>query len=423
MNILIKSAHIIDSKSPHNGKVMDVLIENGIIKSIKSKITVDKNIKTIESDNLHLSTGWLDMQVNFCDPGFEHKEDIESGIKAAASGGFTGVALVSSTNPTIHSKAEVLYVKNKTADSIIDVYPIGTLSNKQEGQDISEMYDMKLAGAVAFSDDKKAVSNAGLLMRALLYAQNFDGLIITHCDEKSISNDGKMNEGVVSTQLGLKGIPALAEELMIDRNIFLAEYTNASIHISNVSTQKSVELIRNAKAKGLKVTASANIYNIALDETLLNGFDSNYKLNPPLRTNADIEAIKKGIADGTIDSLTSDHRPQDIESKDLEFDYASNGMIGLESAFGLLNSNKGKIKLTTIIDAISGNPRKILKLAELKIAEGEKANLTLFNPDTEWVFEKKHIQSKSSNTPLLDKKFTGKVVGIINNKQSYFNKG
>ena len=171
------------------------------------------------------------------------------------------------------------------------------------------------------------------------------------------------------------------------------------------------------------MTDSDNIYNVVLDETLLNGFDSNYKLNPPLRTNADIEAIKKGIADGTIDSLTSDHRPQDIESKDLEFDYASNGMIGLESAFGLLNSNKGKIKLTTIIDAISGNPRKILKLAELKIAEGEKANLTLFNPDTEWVFEKKHIQSKSSNTPLLGKKFTGKVVGIINNKQSYFNKG
>lgn len=423
MNILIKSAHIIDSKSSHNGKVMDVLIENGVIKSIKSKITPEKNVKVIESENLHLSTGWLDMQVNFCDPGFEHKEDIESGIKAAASGGFTGVALVSSTNPTIHSKAEVLYIKNKTADSIIDVYPVGTLSNKQEGQDISEMYDMKLAGAVAFSDDKKAVSNSGLLMRALLYAQNFDGLILTHCDEKSISNDGKMNEGVVSTQLGLKGIPALAEELMIDRNIFLAEYTNASIHILNVSTQKSVELIRQAKAKGLKVTASANIYSIALDDTLLKGFDSNYKVNPPLRTNADIEAIKKGIADGTIDSLTSDHRPQDIESKELEFDYASNGMIGLESAFGLLNSNKGKIKLNTIIDAISANPRKILKQLETKIAEGEKANLTLFNPDAEWVFEKKHIQSKSSNTPLLGKKFTGKVVGIINNKQSYFNKG
>ncbi len=422
MNILIKQAHIIDSNSAHNDKVMDVLIENGVIKSIKSKIIPEKNVKVIESENLHISNGWVDMQVSFCDPGFEHKEDLESGIKAAASGGFTGVALVSSTNPTIHSKAEVLYIKNKTADAIIDVYPIGTLSNKQEGQDISEMYDMKMAGAVAFSDDKKAVGNAGLLMRALLYAQNFDGLILTHCDEKTVSNGGKMNEGIVSTQLGLKGMPALAEELMVDRNIFLAEYTNAPIHISNVSTQKSVELIRNAKAKGLKVTASATIYNLAMEDSLLNGFDSNYKLNPPLRTKADIDAIKKAVSDGTIDTLTCDHRPQDIESKELEFDYASNGMIGLESAFGLLNSNRGKIKLATIIEAITCNPRKILKLKESKIAEGETANITLFNPDKEWVFEKKHIHSKSLNTPLIGAKFTGKSIGIINNKQSYFNK-
>jgi dihydroorotase len=422
MNILIKQAHIIDSKSAYNGKVMDVLIENGTIRSIKPKISPEKNVKVIEAENLHLSNGWLDMQVSFCDPGFEHKEDVDSGIRAAASGGFTGVALVSSTNPTIHSKAEVFYIKNKTADSIVDVYPIGTLSHKQEGQDISEMYDMKLAGAVAFSDDKKSVNNSGLLMRALLYSQNFDGLIMTHCDEKSISNDGKMNEGVVSTKLGLKGIPALAEELMVDRNIFLAEYTNAPIHLSNISTHKSVELVRQAKAKGMKITASVNAYSIALDEKVLSGFDSNYKLNPPLRTKEDIEALKKGITDGTIDTITCDHRPQDIESKDVEFDLASNGMIGLESAFGLINTNKGKIKLETIINALSANPRKILKLKEAKIAEGEIANLTIFNPSQEWVFEKKHIQSKSSNTPFIGTTFTGKVIGIINKKQSYFNK-
>jgi dihydroorotase len=284
------------------------------------------------------------------------------------------------------------------------------------------MYDMQQAGAVAFSDDKKAVNNSGLLMRALLYAQNFGGLIITHCDEKSISNDGKMNEGITSTQLGLKGIPALAEELMVDRNIFLAEYTNAAIHISNISTQKSVDLIRQAKLKGLKVTASVNAYNIALDDSVLKEFDSNYKLNPPLRTKEDSEALKKGIADGTIDALSCDHRPQDIESKDVEFDYASNGMIGLETAFGLINSNKGKIKLETIIKALTSNPRKILKLKESKIEEGEIANITLFNPAHDWVFEKKHIQSKSKNTPLIGTKFTGKVIGIINNKQSNFNK-
>ncbi|MGZ4049235.1 MAG: dihydroorotase [Bacteroidia bacterium] len=422
MNILLKSARIIDSQSSHNGKVMDILIENGIIKTIKSKINPEKNVKIIEAENLHISNGWIDMQVSFCDPGFEHKEDLESGLRAAAAGGFTGVGVVSSTNPTIHSKAEVLYIKNKTADSIIDVYPIGTLSHKQEGQDISEMYDMQQAGAVAFSDDKKPVENAGLLMRALLYAQNFGGLIITHCDEKSVSQGGKMNEGVISTQLGLKGIPALAEELMMNRNIFLAEYTNASIHISNISTQKSVELIRQAKSKGLKITASVNAYNIALDDSLLAGFDSNYKLNPPLRTKTDIEALRKGLADGTIDVISSDHRPQDIESKDIEFDHASNGMLGLETAFGLINSNKGKVKLETIIDTLTVHPRNILKLEKTIIAEGEQANISLFNPDQEWIFEKKHIQSKSANTPLLGTKFKGKVIGIINNKQIHLNK-
>ncbi|MGZ6540231.1 MAG: dihydroorotase, partial [Bacteroidia bacterium] len=229
-------------------------------------------------------------------------------------------------------------------------------------------------------------------------------------------------EGVISTQLGLKGIPALAEELMMNRNIFLAEYTNAPIHISNISTQKSVELIRQAKSKGLKITASVNAYNIALDDSLLAGFDSNYKLNPPLRTKTDIEALRKGLADGTIDVISSDHRPQDIESKDIEFDHASNGMLGLETAFGLINSNKGKVKLETIIDTLTVHPRNILKLEKTIIAEGEQANISLFNPDQEWIFEKKHIQSKSANTPLLGTKFKGKVIGIINNKQIHLNK-
>jgi dihydroorotase len=422
MNILIRSAKIIDLQSPHHGKTMDILIENGIIRSIKSKINPEKNVKVIVQENLHVSTGWLDMQVNFCDPGFEHKEDLESGIKAAATGGFTAVAVVSSTNPPIHSKAEVLYIKNKTIDAIVNVYPIGTLSHNQAGQDISEMYDMQQAGAVAFSDDKKALANPGLLMRALLYAQNFGGIIITHCDEKLISLDGMMNEGITSTTLGLKGIPALAEELMVARNIFLAEYTNASLHIANVSTEKSVELIRQAKSKGLKITASTTIYNLAFDDTLLSGFDSHYKLNPPLRTPADIDALKKGISDGTIDAISCDHRPQDIESKDLEFDLASNGMIGLETAFGLLNSHKGKLKLEQIIDAITWHPRAILKLTPVKIAEGELANITLFAPDLEWTVEKKSLRSKSANTPLLGTTLKGKVIGIINKKQAHFNK-
>lgn len=422
MNILIKQARIIDSQSPFHGKVMDVLIEGGIIRSIKSKINNDKNIKTIEQEGLCISTGWVDMQVNFCDPGFEHKEDLETGVKAAMAGGFTGVAVVSSTNPPIHTKAQVQYIKKNTIDSMVDVYPIGTISHNQEGKELAEMYDMQQAGAVAFSDDKKSIAHSGLLMRALLYSKNFNALVMSHCDDKSLSDGGQMNEGVTSTKLGLKGIPALAEELMIARNIFLAEYCDAPIHIMNVSTQRSVELVKQAKSKKLKVTASVNAYNLVLDDTALMGFDSHYKVNPPLRTKADTEALRKAVADGIIDCITSDHRPQDIESKDVEFDHASNGMIGLESLFGLLNSNLGKQKIEDMIEALTTGPRKVLKLKEYSIAEGQEANITMFNPSIEWTFDKKHIQSKSANTPFLGTKFTGKVVGIINKNKISLNK-
>lgn len=422
MNILIKSARIVQPGSVHHGKTLDVLIENGIITNIAPTIRPEKNVKLIDQKNMHISVGWMDMQAHFCDPGFEYKEDLASGIRAAAAGGFTDVAVVPSTNPPVHSKSQVLYIKNNTQDALVNVHPIGTLSHKQEGTDLSEMYDMKLAGAVAFSDDKKAVANAGLLTRALLYIQNFDGTIITHCNEKSISTDGKINEGITSTQLGLEGIPGLAEELMVMRNIFIAEYTNAPLHIATISTQKSAELIRAAKSKGLKITASVAAYNIALDDTVLTGFDSNYKLDPPLRTKTDIEALHQALSDGTIDVITSDHRPQDIESKEVEFGHAANGMIGLETAFGLINTHKGKIKLDTIITALTQAPRQVLKLKQPVIAKGEPACITLFDPTQEWTVEQKDIQSKSRNTPFINKTFKGRVIGIINKKQLFLNK-
>lgn len=414
MNLLLKSALIIDPNSPHKGKRQDILIENGVIRSIKGSVKAEKNVKVIEGKNLCASPGWFDMQVNFRDPGFEHKEDINSGIRAAAFGGFTGVAVMPSTNPPIHSKAEVEYIKNKSAGEIVDVYPVGTVSHKLEGKDISEMYDMHLSGAVAFSDDKKPVADAGLLMRALLYAKNFGGTIMTHCDDKSISAEGKMNEGIISTTLGLKGKPALAEELMVARNIFLAEYTVAKIHISSVSTGKSVSLIKEAKAKKLNITASVNAHHLMLDDSMLTEFDTNYKVNPPLRTQADIEALKKGIADGTIDAIVSDHLPQDIESKAVEFDYADNGMTGLETAFALVNTVKGKISIEQLVNKLAIRPREILNLNIPSIKEGEKANITFFDPEHEWQFTEKHIRSKSRNTPFIGKKFKGKVIGICN---------
>lgn len=416
MKTLFTSAKIIDSNSPYNGQVMDVLIENGIIKYIQKNIKKEKGIKVIEINNLHLSPGWFDMQVNFKDPGFENKEDLNSGVKSAIAGGFTGVAVMPSTNPPIHSKAEVEYIINKTKDAIVDVYPVGCVSHKHEGANISEMYDMHQSGAIAFSDDKKPVENPGLLLRALLYAKNFGGLVMTYCDEKSISQDGKMNEGEISTSLGLKGIPAIAEELMLVRNIALAQYAETGIHISCVSTSNSVELIREAKAKKVNITASVNAYHLALDDSNLKEFDSNVKVLPPLRTKADIEALKKGLADGTIDVITSDHNPEDEESKKVEFEFAAFGMIGLETAFAIANSNKAKLKLELLIHAISTRPREILNLPVPVIIEGGKANLTLFDPELEWIFEEKHIESQSKNTPFIGTKFKGRALGIYNKK-------
>lgn len=415
MNLLIKSAKIVDPNSAHNGKSADILIENGTIKSIKANIKAEKGIKNFEAKNLHVSPGWFDMQVNFRDPGFENKEDLLSGSKAASYGGFTGVAVMPSTHPPVHTKADVEYVKNKTKNLITDIFPVGALSHNMEGKDISEMYDMHLSGAIAFSDDKNSVANAGLLMRALLYAKNFGGLIITHCDEKSISLDGKMNEGETSTALGLKSSPALAEELMVARNIYLAEYTESKIHFTSISTAKSVDLIRQAKSKKLKVTAAVNVYNLMLDDSSLKDFDTNYKVNPPLRIKSDIEALKKGLADGSIDVIVSDHSPEDEESKKVEFDHAAFGMTGLETAFAIANSNRGKLTLEQLINKISIRPRQILNIEVPQIKEGEKANLTMFDPDLKWKFEEKHIQSKSKNTPFIGTSFTGKALGVCNN--------
>ena len=415
MNILIKQATIVDSNSSHNGKVVDILIEKGVITQIKKSITPEKGVKTIEGDNLHVSAGWLDMQVNFCDPGNEHKETLEKGLKAAAKGGFTAVAVMSGTNPPLHNKAQIDYVINKAKSNAVDVYPVGTLSYNQEGKDLSEMYDMQLSGAVAFSDYKKPIKDAGLILRALQYSNNINSFIITHCDDKTISHGGLMNEGVTSTRLGLKGMPALAEEIMLQRNIQILEYTGGKMHIPTISTKGSVELIKKAKAKKLNITCGVAAYNLLLDETEVEGFDTNFKVNPPLRTKEDVEALKKAVADGIIDVIVSDHNPQDIESKDLEFDLADNGMVGLESCFGVANAAlSSKASLEIVIDTLTKNPRAVLGLKEVAVKEGEEANLTIFNPGKKYVFEKSHIISSNKNSGFIGKELKGEVIGVVN---------
>ncbi len=418
MNLLIKQATIIDSESIYNGKVLDILIEKGKITQLKKSITPEKGVKTIEAENLHVSAGWLDMQVNFCDPGYEHKETMDNGLRTAAKGGFTGVCLMSGTNPPLTNKAQISYVVNKGCDTLVEVYPIGTLSYNQEGKDLSEMYDMQQAGAFAYSDYKKTIKDAGLILRALQYSSNINSFIITHCDDKTISHDGQMNEGVTSTKLGLKGIPALAEEIMLQRNIQILEYTGGKMHIPTISTKGSVELIKKAKAKKLNITCGVAAYNLVLDETELSGFNSNLKVNPPLRTKEDLEALKKGLADGIIDVIVSDHNPQDIESKDLEFDLADNGMIGLESCFGVLNTALNqKVELDKIIKTLTINPRSILNLASVSIKEGVEANLTLFNPNKKEVFVESKITSLNKNSGFIGKELKGVVIAVINRDQ------
>lgn len=418
MNLLIKQATVIDSTSPHNGRVVDILIEKGVITQIKKTITPEKGIKTVEVEGMHVSAGWLDMQVNFCDPGYEHKETLSNGLKSAAKGGFTTVCLMSGTNPPLHNKAQIEYVANRAKDNLVDVLPIGTLSHNQESKDLSEMYDMKLSGAVAFSDYKKTTKDAGLILRALQYSQNINSFIITHCDDKTISHDGLVNEGVTSTKLGLKGIPALAEEIMLQRNIQILEYTGGKMHIPTISTKGSVELIKKAKAKKLNITCGVAAYNLLLDDSELEGFDTNYKVNPPLRTKEDIDALKKGLADGTIDVVVSDHAPQDIESKDLEFDHADNGMVGLESCFGVLNmALSSKLSLENMVDALTKNPRSILGLDTVSVKEGAEANLTLFNPTKKYVFEKSHIVAANKNSGIIGKELKGVVIAVVNNNQ------
>ena len=423
MNVLIKSATVVDSRSSLNGKRVDVLIEKGIIIQIKSSIKPEKNSKVIESPDLCISPGWMDMQARFCDPGLEHKEDLDSGLKAASAGGFTAVCVMPSTEPPLHGKSQIEYVINKTKLNPVDVFPVGCLTVDRAGKDMAEFHDMKCAGAIAFSDDKRNIKEAGLLMRIQQYAKNTNAFIITHCEDASISSGGQMHEGETSTRIGLKGIPALAEELMLERNLKITAFTNAQLHVSCVSTKQSIELIKKAKQEGLQVSCGIAAHQLLLDDSKLAEFDANYKVNPPLRSKEDIEAFKKGLLNNTIDVIVSDHTPEDIESKDLEFDLARFGMIGLETAFAVANTAcYSKLKIDQLIDKMCHNPRTLLGIPIPYLKEGEKANITLFDPSLEWTLKKQDIHSKSKNTPFIGQKLKGKIIGILNKNELILNK-
>ncbi|MBP4137702.1 dihydroorotase [Flavobacterium geliluteum] len=418
MKIIIRSAKIIDSKSPFHNQTVDVLIADGFIEKIGTSLPEISDATEVKLGNLHLSQGWFDSSVSFGEPGYEDRETIANGLQVAAKSGFTAIALQPNSYPVIDNQSQVNFVKNKANGFATELFPIGALTKGSESKDMAELYDMKNTGAVAFGDYNKSIDNANLLKIALQYVQDFDGLVIAYSQDSNIKGNGVANEGIVSTRLGLKGIPNLAEELQVARNLFLLEYTGGKLHIPTVSTAKSLALIKEAKAKGLQVSCSVAVHHLTFTDVALEGFDTRFKVTPPLRTEADRAALVNGVLDGTIDMITSDHNPIDIEFKKMEFDTAKNGTIGLESAFGaLLNV----LPLETIVEKLTSG-KAVFGIESQSINEGQKANLTLFTPEGKSTFTKENILSKSKNSAFLGTEIRGTVYGILNQNQLIISK-
>lgn len=418
MKVLIKQAHIICSSSPFHGQVKDILIIDGIIDKIADNITENAE-EIIANDNMHVSIGWMDVFAHFTDPGYEHKETLATGAAAAAAGGFTDVMIVPNTNPAVSSKSQVEYIVQKSVALPVNIYPIASITKNTEGTALAEMYDMHASGAIAFSDGTQPVQSPGLLLKALQYVLAINATIIQVPDDKSISAHGLMNEGIASTRLGLPGKPAIAEELMIVRDIELLKYTKSKLHITGVSTKKGIELIAVAKKEGLNISCSATPYHGWFCDEDLAAYDSNLKVNPPLRTRADMMAVRQAIQDGTVDCIASHHFPQHWDDKTCEFEYAKNGMIGLQTLFAAVNSFEND--LPKLIDQLTIAPRNIFGLALPQIKEGNLACITLFNPLQQYIFEERMILSKSHNSPFIGKTLKGKVIGIINKNKTVIN--
>lgn len=415
MNLLIKGITIADPNSKFNGKTCDVSVENGIITAIASKLENLESAEVYNGKGAILSPGFFDLNCVFGDPGLETKEDISTGTAAAAAGGFTGIAIMPNTKPVVHSKGEVEYILNRAKGNLVDVKPIGAISQNLEGKELAEMFDMKQAGAVAFAEAGKAIADEGFMSRALQYALGFDALLFTHPENKALVGKAQVNESKTTILLGMKGAPALAEELQVSRDIFLAQYHNAPLHISNISTAGSVTLIKKAKKDGVKVTCDVAAHQLVFTEELLNDFDSNYKVKPPLRGKADNKALIAGLKDGTIDAVSSQHRPHEIEFKNVEFEIAHYGIITLQTVLPLLL--QAGLDTALIVEKLAIAPRNLLKLEVPQIEVGQVANFTAFNPTEEWRFDSETNQSKSANSPLFNTTLKGKVTLVYNNKQ------
>ncbi|MEP7254130.1 MAG: dihydroorotase [Ferruginibacter sp.] len=418
MKILIKKATIISPSSPFNGQIKDIFITGGKISKIADDIT-EKADHTLAQDGLCVSIGWMDMFADFGDPGYEQKESIETGALAAATGGFTDVILLPNSNPVVDNKSQVEYIVQKAKQVAVNIHPSGAVTKKTEGRELSEMYDMHQSGAVVFSDGINPLQNSGILLKALQYVKSFGGTVIQVPDDTSIGANGLMNEGIISTQMGLPGKPAMAEELMVARDIKLTRYADSKLHFTGVSSPKSLEYIKRAKEGGIQVTCSITPYQVYFCDEDLQQYDTNLKLNPPVRSRTDMMAIRKALADGNIDCIASHHLPHHWDNKACEFEYAKAGMISLETMFAVLMT--AGLPVQDFVQMQTVNVRNIFGVAVPEIKEGEMALLTLFMPDAEFVFEDKMIRSKSKNSPFIGKKLKGKVAGIINKDQIHLN--
>lgn len=415
MSLLIKGGRVIDPSQNIDG-IMDILVEDGVIKQVGAGLTAPAGAETIDAAGKYVTPGLIDMHVHLRDPGLEYKEDIISGTRAAAAGGFTSVCCMPNTKPPIDNKAIASYIINKAkAEGFCNVFPVGTITYGMNGDRMAEMGELKESGCVAVSDDGKPVNNSELMMRSLQYAKGIGIMVISHAEELELVGQGTMNEGFTSTELGLKGIPRVAEDIATAREIMLAEYTKSPVHIAHVSTEGAVRIVREAKARGVQVTCETAPHYFTLTDDAVRGYNTNAKMNPPLREAADVAAIKAGLTDGTIDCIATDHAPHHIDEKEVEFNEAMNGIIGLETSLPLSLKlvADGIITLAQLVEKMSCNPSKILELNRGTLKPGAVADITVIDPACEWTVEKEKLASKSKNSPFLGWKLKGAAAATV----------
>jgi dihydroorotase len=424
MKILLKNLTAINPEQNLQEKNIDILLLDGKIAEFAHNLDYDeKNVRIIDLSGKQVVPGFIDIHVHLREPGREDEETIETGCKAAAFGGFTAVACMPNTEPAIDSAEVVDFIKNKSKNNIVDVYPVAAATVGRKGEFLSPMLELKEAGAVAFSDDGVAIKTASILKRAMEYAKMIDLPIIEHCEDESLSF-GSMNEGINSTLFGLPPLPSVSEDLIVMRDILMAQYTGARVHIAHISSANAIKMVREAKSKNINVTAEVTPHHFTLTDDALKTYDTNLKMNPPLRSQKDIKEILDALKDGTIDCIASDHAPHSTEEKELEFDYAPNGIVGLETSVGLSLTelfHKKILSLDEIILKYSINPRKVLNLKIPAFKVGEKAEFTILDLDEVWTVNKEKFFSKSKNTPFDKRLFTGKAIGVCNNGKLLLN--